>query len=258
MDDPRGDRGRGPFGPAGRKASRARSRAAQPRCAGWVLALPVLAAVLLCGLQAALGASFTLRDGRQIEGEIVYARGSTLMIRDLDGALVQVGRSAVERVELEAGKRGTVAGALKGWDQGVYEIDTADSIVEVKGGKVVSERRVLPKITVAVAEESEAAARMVFELGLSKPAKGEVLLIYSTEDGTAMAGSDYEPARGSVILAPGATSAKVSVTLLDDKLVEGDESFALLVTSDMDLSQVTVQRAVAKILDDEPPQEAQQ
>ena len=208
--------------------------------------------------QAALGASFTLEDGRQIEGEIVYARGSTLMIRDAEGALVQVGRSAVERVELEAGKRGLVAGALKSWDQGVYEIDTPDSILKIKDRKIVAERRVLTKITVAAAEGRENAAEVVFELGLSKPAQDEVLLIYSTADGTAMAGTDYEPARGSVILKPGATSATVSVTLLDDKLVEGDESFALLVTSDMDLSEVKVHRADAKILDDEPPQAAQQ
>ena len=61
-----------------------------------------------------------------------------------------------------------------------------------------------------------------------------------------------------MILAPGATSAVVTITLLDDQLAEGDESFELLVTSDMDLSEVKVQRAAAKILDDEPPQEAQQ
>ena len=258
MEDSRAEGNRSPDPvtcPARRPAG---SRTAGPRPGSRALALPLLAAAFLCCAQAALGASFTLEDGRQIEGDIVYARGSTLMIRDDSGALVQVGRSAVERVELEAGKRGTVSGALKGWDQGVYEIDTLDSIVKIKDRKVVGERRVLPKITVAAVEESEAAAEVVFELGLSKPSKGEVLLIYSTADGTAMAGTDYEPARGSVILEPGATSAKVSVTLLDDQLVEGDESFELLVTSDMDLSEVKVQRAAAKILDDEPAQEAQQ
>ena len=264
MDATRGDRGRRPTVPAGSGASPVRPGIAEARVApsrvasGWALVLPILAAVFLCCAQAAQGASFTLEDGRQIEGEIVYARGSTLMIRDAEGALVQVGRSAVERVALKAGKRGLVAGALKSWDQGVYEIDTPDSILKIKDRKIVAERRVLPKITVAAAEGRENAAEVVFELGLSKPAKGEVLLIYSTADGTAMAGTDYEPARGSVILKPGATSAKVSVTLLDDKLVEGDESFALLVTSDMDLSEVKVHRADAKILDDEPPQAAQQ
>ncbi len=271
MDATRRDPGRHPTTPAGPGSSPARPGVAEAPAASWAaswatsraapswtLVLPILAAVFLCCAQAALGASFTLEDGRRIEGEIVYARGSTLMIRDADGALVQVGRSAVERVELEAGERGLVAGALKGWDQGVYEIDTPDSILKVKDRKIVAERRVLPKITVTAAEGRENAAAVVFELGLSKPAKDEVLLIYSTADGTAMAGTDYEPARGSVILKPGTTSAKVSVTLLDDQLVEGEESFELLVTSDMDLSEVKVHRAAAKILDDEPPQAAQQ
>ncbi len=263
MAEPRGDWDR--RGAAVTRPGRGRTgteigeaRAAGSWLAGWAVALPMLAAALLLSAQAALGASFTLEDGRQIEGDIVFARGSTLMIRDTSGAMVQVGRSAVQRVELKAGKKGKVSGALAGWDKGVYEIDTADSVVRVKGRKVVEERRVLPMITVASAEESEAAARMVFELGLTKPAKAEVLLIYSTADGTAMAGSDYEAARGSVILAPGTTSAKVSITLLDDQLAEGDESFELLVTSDMDLSEVKVHRAAAKILDDEPPQAAQQ
>lgn len=236
--------------PAGSRI--AGSRVAWAWLASWAIALPLLAATLLLCAQAALGASFTLKDGRQIQGDIVFARGSTLMIREPSGAMVQVGRSAVQRVELEAGKRGKVSGALAGWDQGVYEIDTADSVVRIKGRKVLEERRVLPKITVAVTEESEGAARMVFELGLTKPAKSEVLLIYSTADGTAMAGTDYEAARGSVILEPGTTVAKVSIILLDDQLVEGDESFELLVTSDMDLSEVKVHRAAAKILDDEP------
>ena len=55
-----------------------------------------------------------------------------------------------------------------------------------------------------------------------------------------------------------ASNAQALREKLDDKLVEGDESFALLVTSDMDLSEVKVHRADAKILDDEPPQAAQQ
>ena len=251
----------GPFADRGRRkpaAGRPKTRTSRPGLAGWAVALPLIAAALLWGAQAARGASFTLEDGREIRGDIVFARGSTLMIREPSGAMVQVGRSAVRQVEIEAGKKGKVSGALVGWDQGVYEIDTADSVIKVKGRKVVEERRVLPMITVASAEESEAAARMVFELGLTKPAKAEVLLIYSTADGTAMAGSDYEAARGSVILAPGTTVTKVSITLLDDQLVEGDESFELLVTSDMDLSEVKVHRAAAKILDDEPPQAAQQ
>ncbi|MDJ0944203.1 MAG: Calx-beta domain-containing protein [Kiloniellales bacterium] len=253
MDETHGDRGR-----RRTAARRPAPGGAGERAARRALALPLLAAAWLCGAQAALGASFTLEDGRRIEGEIVYARGSSLMIRETSGALVQVGRSAVQRVELKAGKAGKVAGDLLGWDQGVYEIDTAEAVLMVKGRKVLEERRVIPKITVASAEESEAAAEMVFELALSRPVKAEVLLIYATADGTAMAGSDYEAARGSVILAPGATSAVVTITLLDDQLAEGDESFELLVTSDMDLSEVKVQRAAAKILDDEPPQEAQQ
>jgi len=108
-------------------------------------------------------------------------------------------------------------------------------------------------IVVATVEGKEDAKKLVFKLGLSKPAKQKVLLIYSTEDGTALAGSDYEAKRGTMVLQPGTTTTTVSVTLLDDELAEGDETFGLLVTSDLNLAELKVKRGSATILDNEPP-----
>ena len=106
-------------------------------------------------------------------------------------------------------------------------------------------------IVVATTQEKEDAKKLVFNLGLSGPVEQKVLLIYSTEDGTALAGSDYEAKRGSVVLQPGTTNTTVSVTLLDDDLAEGDETFELLVTSDLNLATVKVKRGLATILDNE-------
>lgn len=119
--------------------------------------------------------------------------------------------------------------------------ETVAATIEEKGQDIV----------VAAVQEKEDAKNLVFKLGLSKPVNQKVLLIFSTEDGSAMAGSDYEAKRGSMVLQPGTTDATVSVKLLDDDLAEGDETFALLVTSDLDLATVKVKRGSATILDNE-------
>jgi hypothetical protein len=53
---------------------------------------------------------------------------------------------------------------------------------------------------------------------------------YATRDGTALAGSDYIAATGTLILYPGETQAVIPVEILGDALVEADETFYLDVT----------------------------
>ena len=124
-------------------------------------------------------------------------------------------------------------------------------MVKVQGRKIVAERRIFPKIIVAASEAKEDGAALVFDVSLSKPIDIEILLLYSTVDGTAEAGSDYEPLQGSLLLKPGDTSAEVRIPVVDVQLAESDESFELLVTSDMDLEEFQILRAVGTIYDNE-------
>jgi hypothetical protein len=50
---------------------------------------------------------------------------------------------------------------------------------------------------------------------------------YQTANGTAVAGSDYTAAAGALTFAPGQTSRTVSVAVVGDAVVEGDETFSL-------------------------------
>ena len=63
----------------------------------------------------------------------------------------------------------------------------------------------------------------------------EVVAKYALSDGTALSGSDYEPASGSptgsLRFAPGVTSATAEVELLDDDVDEAPENFVLTLTS---------------------------
>ena len=247
-----------------------------PGTAGATLTLLITMLFLFCSVTIALGASFVLKDGKLIKGEIFYASASSVIIRKNNGATAQLGRHTIDRVTLKTDKGSVLEGELKSWKKGVYEISNDTGVFKLQAGRIVSQRQISShKVVAATAEakeqniavatteetghdimvtavrEKEDANKLVFELRLSKPVKQKVLLIYSTEDGTALAGSDYEARRGSVVLQPGTTNATVSITLLDDDLAEGDETFELLVTSDLDLATVKVKRGSATILDNE-------
>jgi aryl-phospho-beta-D-glucosidase BglC (GH1 family) len=88
-----------------------------------------------------------------------------------------------------------------------------------------------PSVTIAdaaLAEGQAGSAELVFTVTLSAPSTEAVTIPWSTRDGTALAGSDYRAASGSVTFAPGETRKTIAVTLLGDALVEGDESFELV------------------------------
>ena len=54
---------------------------------------------------------------------------------------------------------------------------------------------------------------------------------YTTQNGSATAGSDYTAASGTVSFAAGATSGSVAVSVLGDAAAEGNETFALALAS---------------------------
>ena len=60
---------------------------------------------------------------------------------------------------------------------------------------------------------------------------GPVAVHYATSDGTATAGQDYAAASGSLSFADGQTSATFSVSVIDDKIVESNETVHLTLTS---------------------------
>jgi hypothetical protein len=73
-----------------------------------------------------------------------------------------------------------------------------------------------------------AGAKVAFTIDLSAPTNEDVLLTYSTIDGTAMAGSDFVGvSHGQVTIPAGSTSATILIDVLADDLPEAAESFSL-------------------------------
>ena len=84
------------------------------------------------------------------------------------------------------------------------------------------------RIRVADAKGREGKdASLDFAVTLSRAATGPVSVDYATEDGTATAGADYTAVSGTLTFAAGETTKTVSVTLLDDAVDEGKETFKL-------------------------------
>lgn len=74
-----------------------------------------------------------------------------------------------------------------------------------------------------------------FEVHLSQPAAKDFSFAYKTVDGSAKAGSDYIAKTGAVTFKAGQTVATVEVLVKGDQVLEGNETFSLVLTPTADI-----------------------
>lgn len=207
---------------------------------------------VLATAAGAEAATFTLRDGSSVEGEIVHVTRNTLMVRLMAGGLRQLSRHDLDSVTIATDTEGAVQGSLESWKDGVYEIQADGRLLKLKNRQVVAEDDLQPPLlTISDAKDSEGAPDLVFDLTLSRPSKQQILVIYATLDRTAKAGEDFEEARGSIILRPGDTSAQIKVPLIDDDAAEEDKYFEVFVATDQKVATIKSKRATGTILNDD-------
>jgi hypothetical protein len=102
-------------------------------------------------------------------------------------------------------------------------------------------------------EGDDGSTEIVFYVGVSPTAAGELTLDYATADASALAGSDYEAASGSLVIPAHGTSGEIRVRVLGDTEIEDNETFALELSLDSELATLFVERATGTILDDDAP-----
>ena len=85
-----------------------------------------------------------------------------------------------------------------------------------------------------------------FLASFSEPLKQDISFDYRTLDGTANAGLDYVATQGHIDMHVGQDYVAIPVTILGDKLVEGDETFQL----EVKLGEITLV-AVHTIVDND-------
>ena len=105
---------------------------------------------------------------------------------------------------------------------------------------------------------AEDSGKVWVSFELTRPWNHGVVVTYSTIDGTAVGGSDFEAiSGGQLTISAGSTSAYLAIDLLDDNLLEGQESFsiridkALSAGSDQELA-VSAEQAAVEIFDEGP------
>ncbi len=123
-----------------------------------------------------------------------------------------------------------------------FEVSEGSTVVQAKN-RAASYERVSPYSAAVVVRNTDLAAVSVgdataeegetleFPVTLSAPAPSDVVLGWTTSDGTATAGDDYTPVSdGTLTIAAGETTGTLSVSTIEDALVEDDETFTVTIT----------------------------
>ncbi len=90
----------------------------------------------------------------------------------------------------------------------------------------------VPTVTLGTpAAQTEGNTPVAIAASLPYTSEVAILVNYTTDDGTAVAGSDYTAATSSVTIPARATSATISVSLLQNAYYSGQQSFTVRITS---------------------------
>ena len=106
-----------------------------------------------------------------------------------------------------------------------------------------------PRLSIRGASGGEGDV-LAFVVALAGSSGQSVTVAYSTRDGTAVVGEDYEATEGVLTFAPGDPARTVSVSLLDDAVYEREENFALELSSPANATLGT-STATGTIVDDD-------
>jgi hypothetical protein len=203
-----------------------------------------------------------LAQGEQISGQLLGWAEGVYRIR-LGGEEVRIGEGRIlSRAPLEAPPSRTPPRRARE----VLPVETAAAPAAARtiGVTAVAANAEMPIAEVAPAPKVESdsqtvalkasvdpaeagASRVVFRIELSRIAEQTVVLIYGTVDGTARAGTDYEPQQGVLTLAPGTTRTQVRVPLIDHGRPRDDARFELFLTADPKVVRIAEPRIAATI-----------
>ena len=108
-----------------------------------------------------------------------------------------------------------------------------------------------PGITITDARARESAGEITFRVSLDAPSGREVEITYGTEDGTAKAGEDYTAVERPLTFAAGQTSATITINVINDLLVEPDETFSVRLSDPLHAELPSDPTATGTIIDDD-------
>ena len=83
---------------------------------------------------------------------------------------------------------------------------------------------------VKIVEGNDGSQQAVFDVQLSQASSNAITLNYTTSDGSALAGQDYQAQSSTLTFAAGETHKTVAVSLIGDTIAEANEFFNLAFT----------------------------
>jgi hypothetical protein len=174
------------------------------------LSLPAPSAVTV-NFASADGTASAGVDYQAVSGALTFAPGSTLRTVTVP----VLGDHVDEDDETFVVNLAGATGATLGDAQGLGTIQDNDPPPVMAIGDC------------AVAEGDAGGQSCTLAVGLSAPSSHTVTASFATADGSASAGSDYTASSGALTFSPGQVTKSVTVTVLGDSAVEGDEDFVV-------------------------------
>ncbi len=231
----------------------------------------------------AVATEFLTSKHTSISGEIIRYTLSTVTIRTDFGGMLILPKTDVETVRYPMKDGSQIEGPLQSWDDGVYIIEVDGELVAAKDGErmpnvpvvkttapdvetsvetrdsIVDDRPATSsqseigpvEVSASAKATPESASALSFVITLSKEAPAKIVLLYTTINGTATAGQDYEAVKGVLVLPAGTTSSQLETPIIDDDDVEGDETFKLFLSAAPTMATIPEREIIATITDDD-------
>ena len=193
------------------------------------------------GVEVALG--YATADGTALAGSDYEAASGTLTFAP--GETAKTIRVVVLDDGLDEADEETFVVTLSEPSGAILGTDTATGVIRDDDEP--------PVVSVSDAAGDETVGELAFAVTLDAAAGVEVALGYATADGTALAGSDYEAASGTLTFAPGETAKTIRVVVLDDGLDEADEETFVVTLSEPSGAILGTDTATGVIRDDDEP-----
>ncbi len=111
---------------------------------------------------------------------------------------------------------------------------TGAAIADGEGVATITDTDPTPTISInnrEVVEQDTGTRGIVFTVTLSAASGRTVTVDFATADGTAVVGSDYSAATGTLTFAPGVTERTINVVILNDTTDEANEKFTVKLTN---------------------------
>ncbi len=129
-------------------------------------------------------------------------------------------------------------------------LGTAEAVGSIMNDDAAVTLAAIDVSSASMDEGDSGSQQLVFTITLDKSANDDVGVDFSTTDGSASAGSDYQSASGTVTIPKGSLSSTVEVTILGDTDVEQDETFTLTLSNPVNATLGTTEATGSIVNDD--------